>query len=91
MTMTALEIPAGQFKARCLQLMEQVRTTRRPIVITKRGKPVARLLPMDEAPAGREIFGCMKGTVAIQGDIVGPTGEEWHAEQGILYAGEDED
>jgi prevent-host-death family protein len=89
--MTALEIPAGQFKARCLQLMEQVRTTRRPIVITKRGKPVARLLPMDEAPAGREIFGCMKGTVAIQGDIVGPTGEEWHAEQGILYAGEDED
>lgn len=89
--MTALEIPAGQFKARCLQLMEQVRTTRRPIVITKRGKPVARLLPMDEAPAGREIFGCMKGTVAIQGDIVGPTGEEWHAEKGILYAGEDED
>ena len=89
--MTALEIPAGQFKARCLQLMEQVRTTRRPIVITKRGKPVARLLPMDEAPAGREIFGCMKGTVAIRGDIVGPTGEEWHAEQGILYAGEDED
>lgn len=89
--MTALEIPAGQFKARCLQLMEQVRTTRRPIVITKRGKPVARLLPMDEAPAGREIFGCMKGTVAIRGDIVGPTGEEWHAEKGILYAGEDED
>ena len=89
--MTALEIPAGQFKALCLQLMEQVRTTRRPIVITKRGKPVARLLPMDEAPAGREIFGCMKGTVAIQGDIVGPTGEEWHAEKGILYAGEDED
>lgn len=89
--MTALEIPAGQFKARCLQLMEQVRTTRRPIVITKRGKPVARLLPMDEAPAGREIFGCMKGTVAIQGDIVRPTGEEWHAEKGILYAGEDED
>lgn len=89
--MTALEIPAGQFKARCLQLMEQVRTTRRPIVITKRGKPVARLLPMDEAPTGREIFGCMKGTVAIQGDIVGPTGEEWHAEKGILYAGEDED
>ena len=89
--MIALEIPAGQFKARCLQLMEQVRTTRRPIVITKRGKPVARLLPMDEAPAGREIFGCMKGTGAIRGDIVGPTGEEWHAEKGILYAGEDED
>ena len=87
MTTAALEIPAGEFKARCLQLMEQVRTTRRPIVITKRGKPVARLVPVEEAPLRRAIFGCMKGTVTIHGDIVGPTGEEWHAQKGILYVG----
>jgi prevent-host-death family protein len=89
MTMTPLEIPAGQFKARCLQLMEQVRTTRRPIVITKRGKPVARLVPVDEKVP--TIFGRMRGTVTIHGDIVGPTGAEWNAQKGILYVGEDED
>jgi prevent-host-death family protein len=91
MTTSALEVPAGEFKARCRQLMEQVRTTRRPIVITKRGKPVARLVPMEDGPPRREIFGCMKGTLTIHGDIVGPTGEEWHAQKGILYVGEDED
>jgi prevent-host-death family protein len=42
-------MPAGEFKARCLQVMDQVRTTRTPVVITKRGKPVAKLVPADEA------------------------------------------
>lgn len=89
MTTTTFEIPAGEFKARCLQLMEQVRITRQPIVITKRGKPVARLVPLDEEIPS--IFGRMRGTVTIHGDIVGPTGEEWNAQRGILYVGEDED
>jgi prevent-host-death family protein len=90
-TTTEVEIPAGGFKARCLKLVDEVHTTRRPIVITKRGKPVARLVPMEEAAPRREIFGCMNGTVTIRGDIVGPTGEDWHAQEGILYVGEDED
>jgi prevent-host-death family protein len=89
MTTAALEVPAGEFKARCLQLMEQVRTSRRPIVITKRGKPVARLVPMEEEIPS--IFGRMRGTVTIHGDIVEPTGEEWNAQKGILYMGEDVD
>ncbi len=88
-TTTEVEIPAGEFKARCLKLMDQVRATRRPIVITKRGKPVARLVPMEEELPS--IFGRMRGTVTIHGDIVGPTGEEWHAQKGILYVGEDEE
>ena len=70
--------------------MDQVRATRRPIVITKRGKPVARLVPMEEPAPRQEIFGCMEGTVTIRGDIVGPTGEEWNPQKGILYVGEDE-
>jgi hypothetical protein len=41
----------------------------------------------DETPS---IFGRMRGTVTIHGDIVGPTGEEWNAQKGILYVGEDE-
>jgi prevent-host-death family protein len=88
-TTTEAEIPAGEFKARCLKLMDEVRTTRRPIVITKRGKPVARLVPVEEATPS--IFGRMRGTVTIHGDIIGPTGEEWHAQKGILYVGEDEE
>jgi prevent-host-death family protein len=84
----ALEVPAGEFKARCLKLMDEVRATRRPIVITKRGKPVAKLVPVEEeAPS---LFGRMKGTVTIHGDIVGPIEDlDWHAERGILYIGED--
>jgi prevent-host-death family protein len=90
-TTNEVEIPAGEFKTRCLKLMDEVRASRRPIVITKRGKPVARLVPVEDPTARREIFGCMKGTVTICGDIVGPTGEEWHAQKGILCVGEDED
>jgi prevent-host-death family protein len=86
---TETEIPAGEFKVRCLKLMDQVQATRRPIVITKRGKPVARLVPVEESMPS--IFGRMRGTVTIQGDIVGPTGEEWNAQKGILYMGEDDD
>lgn len=89
MTTTTPELPAGEFKARCLQVMEQVRTTCRPIVITKRGKPIARLVPLDEEIPS--IIGRMRGTVTIHGDIVGPTGEQWNAQKGILYVGEDED
>lgn len=92
MATTEQTISAGEFKARCLKLMDQVRETRRPIVITKRGKPVARLVPVEEERPGREIFGCMKGTITILGDIVGPSTdpEDWHAYRGILYVGEDE-
>ena len=71
-------IPAGEFKARCLKLMDEVNTKHIEIVITKHGKPVARLVPAaeDEAP---DIFGSMRGTVRILGDIVGPAGVKWDA------------
>ncbi len=39
---------AGEFKAKCLQVMDEVRSTRTPVVITKRGKPVAKLVPADQ-------------------------------------------
>jgi len=42
------EIPAGEFKAKCLKLLDEVQKQRRQIVITKRGKPVARLVPLAE-------------------------------------------
>lgn len=73
------QIAAGKFKATCLALLDEVQSERKEIVITKRGKPVARLVPVGDATP--EIFGRMKGTIDILGDIVGPTGEIWDAER----------
>ncbi len=73
------EIPAGEFKAKCLKLLDQVHQQHRQIVITKRGKPVARLMPL--AVDMPDIFGRMKGTVEILGDIVSSAGEVWNADK----------
>ena len=63
-------IPAGEFKARCLTLMDDVRSTREPVVITKRGKPVAKLIPADDTEP--EFIGRLKGVIRIVGDIESP-------------------
>jgi prevent-host-death family protein len=70
-------MPAGQFKARCLKVMDQVRSTREPVTITKKGQPVAKLIPADTDP--EDIFGCLKGEIEIVGDIVSPVVplEDW--------------
>jgi prevent-host-death family protein len=47
-------MPAGQFEARCLKVMDDVQSTREPVVITKNGRPVAKLVPSDTPP--KEIF-----------------------------------
>jgi prevent-host-death family protein len=63
------KMAAGEFKARCLAVMEKVRTTREPVLITKRGRPVAKLVPADE-PA--QFLGRLQGVVKILGDIESP-------------------
>ena len=63
-------MPAGQFKARCLKVMDEVHVTREPVTITKKGRPVAKLVPADGQP--EDIFGCLKGEIEIVGDIVSP-------------------
>ena len=73
------KIPAGEFKAKCLQLMDQVKETNRSIVITKRGVPIARLMPIEEKAL--DLFGCMKGSVTINEDIIAPIGEDWSADE----------
>jgi prevent-host-death family protein len=79
--LTPNQIGAGEFKAKCLHLLDEVEQTHQEIIITKRGKPVARLVPLNQEQQP-SIFGRMKGTVKILGDIVGPTGAEWSAESG---------
>jgi len=74
----AASVPAGVFKATCLELMDRVRDRREEIVITKYGKPVAKLVPVDDAPP-RTVRGWMKGTVLWYGDIISPIDVEWEA------------
>jgi prevent-host-death family protein len=76
----APKMAAGEFKAKCLGLLDEVQQTRKEIVITKHGKPVAKLVPINDTPPS--IIGRMKGTGEILGDIIEPTGEEWFAESG---------
>ena len=72
--MTVKKIAAADFKARCLTLMEDVRSTRQPLIITKRGKPVAKLVPLDDVKD--EFFDRLKGVIKIVGDIESPIEED---------------
>lgn len=76
--MTTQIISAAEFKAKCLHLMDEVNKTKHAITITKRGKPIAKLIPSNEKDT--DIFGAMKGTVTIKGNIVEPIKETWNAE-----------
>ena len=70
-------IPAGEFKAKCLKLMDEIAAEGGEIVITKRGKPFARLVPPAEPETFRSFIGSMKGTVTELGDIVSPIPGVW--------------
>ena len=72
------EITAAKFKATCLELMDEVARTGATVVVTKRGKPVARLAPIQTR---KSAFGSMKGRIRILGDIVGPILDPWDAEK----------
>lgn len=69
-------IPAGKFKAECLALLDRVARTGEALVVTKRGKPVAKLVPVDPGA-----IPSLRGSVVVHGDIVGPVLDSWDAEQ----------
>jgi prevent-host-death family protein len=77
------KMAAGVFKIHCLAVMDEVQSKRQAVLITKRGKPVAKLVPVGKQKD--DIFGFFKGKgkIEIKGDIVSPalTPEEW----GNLY------
>jgi prevent-host-death family protein len=72
-------IKASEFKAKCLQLMDQVERTGEPLVITKNGRPVAQLGPLRRRPA--PLFGAHRDLIEIKGDIVSPIDDEWEADR----------
>lgn len=72
-------IAAGLFKARCLELMDEVARTREEIVVTKYGRPVAKLVPID-GPPPRPLFGRARHTVVhVADDAFEPTPDVWSA------------
>ena len=76
-----MDINAAQFKAKCLKLIDEVAATRKSLVITKRGKPLAKLVPIQDEKLS-PLFGYMKGTGQILGDIVNVPHDAWAAETG---------
>ena len=69
------QIPATKFKEQCLSLLDRV--DEEGIVITKRGKPVAKLIPIRTESA--ELIGKLKGRLKVKGDVFS-TGLKWHAQ-----------
>jgi len=74
-------VSISKFKATCLALLERVRQTGEPVLITKRGVPIAQVVPPPPEPKRKSTYGAMKGTGRILGDIVGPISslDEWEA------------
>jgi prevent-host-death family protein len=70
-------IAAAEFKAHCLTLMDDVQATKRPLVITKRGKPVAKLVPIEEQKD--DFIGRLKGVFEVVGDLEDDPPEPWES------------
>lgn len=70
----AMKIAAGEFKAKCLALLDEVSETGRRVVVTKRGRPVAEVVPVEEAPS-------LEGSIIHETDLIAPLDEPWAAER----------
>lgn len=69
-------IPAGKFKSQCLAILDRVAERHESVVVTKRGRPVARVVPL-ETLAPKSLL----GSVRERGDIVASLGESWGADK----------
>ena len=72
-------ITTSELKTHCSRVIEEVSRTREAVLITKRGRPVAKLVPIDDAP--ESLFGFARGTVTVHGDIVSPLEVMWEAHE----------
>ena len=72
-------IAISKFKATCLAVLERVRRTGRPVLVTRHGEPVAEVVPPPPPGSGRGWLGALEGRARIVGDVVGPTGsvDDW--------------
>ncbi|HVN86865.1 MAG TPA: type II toxin-antitoxin system prevent-host-death family antitoxin [Candidatus Binatia bacterium] len=70
-------VAAAEFKNSCLKLMEDVRKHRAPITVTKRGKPLVRVVPVGDQPRAKTLI----GTIVHEADDIFSTGERWEADR----------
>jgi prevent-host-death family protein len=70
-------ITASAFKAKCLQLMDEVATTGEPLTITKHGQPVCQLVPYRRKP--QTLYGALQGSIRLTGDLIAPLDVAWEA------------
>ncbi len=77
--MTEKTISTSELKTHCAKVIEDVLQGRQPITITKRGRPVAQLVPLEEEP--RSLFGFASGSITIHGDIIEPIDVTWEANE----------
>jgi len=75
------EMAISKFKATCLAVLERVRRTKQPILITRFGKPIAEVVPPRPKIRSESWLGSLRGTGSITGDIVAPAVDEadWEA------------
>jgi prevent-host-death family protein len=70
------EVAISEFKAKCLSMLEQVQKTKKPLLVTRFGKPIAQVSPPPAETANMEWFGSMKDSIEILGDIISPANDE---------------
>ena len=75
------EMAISEFKAKCLAVLDRVRKTRTPLLVTRFGEPVAEVVPPSPRKQPRSWLGSMAGTASLRGDVVGPIAKEkdWDA------------
>jgi prevent-host-death family protein len=76
MDITMKQVAISEFKAKCLSLIDQVQKTKKPLCITRFGKPIAQVGPAPAKTGEADWFGSMKGKIEILGDIVSPANDE---------------
>ncbi len=72
------EIPVSRFKAQCLSLLDEVAESHAPIVVTKRGRPVAKVVPVDDEPPP-SLLGSVR--YRSEKELLAPVDDEWEADQ----------
>ncbi len=70
-------IQAGKFKAQCLALLDEVAQSHNPIVVTKHGKPVAKIVPVEDQTDNEKKP--LRGSVVYMGDVISKIDEKWEA------------
>ena len=73
-----IKIAISQFKAHCLEIIEKLQTDHQPVIITKRDKPIAKVVPLDNQKVS--IFGLLKHKAEIKGNIIDPIDEKWNVQ-----------